>query len=105
MKGERTRLATELEQSEQELAELTKRLGERPEFGPGQGSPRAYTWQMTLARKEKVQEHIEDLRAALRRVEEGEYGLCDRCGKGIDPERLAIVSTARLCMACARAAN
>lgn len=38
---------------------------------------------------------------ALGRVKSGKYGLCERCGKKIDPERLEIDPSATLCITCA----
>lgn len=38
---------------------------------------------------------IED---ALRRIEKGTYGLCERCGEAIEPERLEAIPYATLCM-------
>ncbi len=39
---------------------------------------------------------------ALKRLRNGEYGLCDRCGDPIQPDRLAVQPTARLCIDCQR---
>jgi RNA polymerase-binding transcription factor len=36
--------------------------------------------------------------AALRRVEEGTYGRCERCGKEIEAERLEAIPWATLCI-------
>jgi RNA polymerase-binding transcription factor DksA len=38
---------------------------------------------------------------ALRRVESGTYGICERCGQPIAPERLAVRPFARYCVTCA----
>jgi len=44
---------------------------------------------------------LADLDAALARAAAGEYGVCERCGQPIDPERLAIRPSARTCVPCA----
>jgi RNA polymerase-binding protein DksA len=36
--------------------------------------------------------------AALARIDEGSYGLCERCGKEIEPERLEAIPYATLCI-------
>jgi RNA polymerase-binding transcription factor DksA len=41
------------------------------------------------------------VRAALRRIEEGTYGECARCGKEIAEKRLEIIPHAALCARCA----
>ncbi len=40
---------------------------------------------------------------ALRRIEQGQYGLCCNCGLPIDPERLWIIPEATFCGSCAMA--
>ena len=40
------------------------------------------------------------LRAALARIEDGNYGACTRCEEPISPKRLAAVPWASLCLAC-----
>ena len=42
------------------------------------------------------------IRAALKRMDEGEYGVCGRCGGEISEERLDAVPTAVMCADCAR---
>ncbi|MBT9281527.1 MAG: TraR/DksA C4-type zinc finger protein [Hydrogenibacillus schlegelii] len=44
--------------------------------------------------------HWEEIDAALRRLDDGTYGVCERCGSAIDPERLWVVPTARYCIHC-----
>lgn len=39
---------------------------------------------------------------ALRRMDNGTYGTCERCGRQIEPERLEALPYARLCMECKR---
>lgn len=49
----------------------------------------------------QAERHLEDLDAALTRAAAGEYGVCERCGRPIDPARLEIRPTARTCVPCA----
>ncbi|MFB9237583.1 TraR/DksA family transcriptional regulator [Plantactinospora siamensis] len=48
-----------------------------------------------------ARERIADVDDALRRVDAGTYGVCERCGRPIGDERLAARPFARFCMACA----
>ena len=41
------------------------------------------------------------IRAALRRMDEGTYGTCANCGADINPARLEALPTATLCINCA----
>jgi DnaK suppressor protein len=45
------------------------------------------------------------IRAAIKRIEDGEFGYCSSCGDPIAPERLEIDPAAHLCIACASAAE
>jgi RNA polymerase-binding transcription factor len=51
---------------------------------------------------EGLRQRLDDVRAALSRIEKGTYGICERCGKQIDPERLEAVPAASLCISCAQ---
>lgn len=41
---------------------------------------------------------LDQVEAALGRIEDGTYGLCERCGREIAPERLQAVPYATLCI-------
>jgi DnaK suppressor protein len=53
-----------------------------------------------------LEEHDErmlgDIDAALKRIEEGTYGVCVTCGAQISPERLEAMPWATLCIDCKR---
>lgn len=46
---------------------------------------------------------LKQIQSALERIEDGSYGECARCGATINPERLAILPAATLCIRCANA--
>ncbi len=46
-------------------------------------------------------ESVEHLQAALKRIEEGCYGLCAACGEPINKARLTALPEATLCVDCA----
>src|SRR5450432_648162 len=48
---------------------------------------------------------VQNLKAALRRIEDGSYGLCAQCEEGISPKRLAAVPWAERCIQCQEAAD
>jgi DnaK suppressor protein len=50
---------------------------------------------------EAAREQVSALDAALRRLEEGRYGVCDRCGQPVGAERLAARPAAATCIRCA----
>ena len=47
------------------------------------------------------QDEILRIRAALKRIRDGEYGICVRCGDDISPERLDVLPDTPLCKNCA----
>jgi DnaK suppressor protein len=50
---------------------------------------------------EREQEMIQQIDAALERMDEGAYGECVECENGISPARLRAMPTALLCIDCA----
>jgi DnaK suppressor protein len=44
--------------------------------------------------------YLEELELARLRVEDGTYGICERCGSAIPPERLRARPVARTCIQC-----
>jgi DnaK suppressor protein len=46
------------------------------------------------------QRQLQQVEAALRRLEAGTYGLCERCGQAIRPERLSALPYATTCLNC-----
>ena len=47
---------------------------------------------------EQLEAEIGDLDAALRKVDEGTYGICEVCGRPIEPERLEALPGTRTCI-------
>ncbi len=54
-------------------------------------------------RRRKVE--LQQIEAALGRLEAGDYGTCLGCGEAIEPRRLAFNPTAPVCIDCAQSAN
>jgi DnaK suppressor protein len=58
--------------------------------------------QRDLALREKNEQHLAAVEAALARLEAGSYGTCVRCGRAIAPERLEAIPWAAHCIDCQR---
>ena len=43
---------------------------------------------------------IRQIEATLKRISEGRYGTCEKCGKAIDPRRLKALPIAAPCISC-----
>ena len=96
------RLQQELNESLDELARLEERLERKGDYGLGKGDPSIYEWEMCLALKQRTENKVQSLEEALRRADEGDYGICEACGSPIDPARLAILPHTKRCIHCAQ---
>lgn len=56
---------------------------------------------LTLGMLENVSETLEEVDAALLRIQEGTYGKCENCEKRISESRLNVLPYARYCVDCA----
>ena len=43
---------------------------------------------------------LRDINLALEKIKKGKYGICEKCGKEIDIERLKTIPEARFCLKC-----
>jgi RNA polymerase-binding transcription factor DksA len=50
--------------------------------------------------KLELSKNLIRIRKALTKIRIGKYGVCERCGKMIDTDRLAIMPAAELCLEC-----
>lgn len=66
-----------------------------------EGQTIAYERSQVAALIEQAERHLAEVEAALARLEQGSYGVCERCGEPIAPGRLEARPTARTCVACA----
>jgi DnaK suppressor protein len=82
------------------LAEAASAAGTDDEHDP-EGATLAFERQHAAALLEAAREQVTAVEAALRRLAEGWYGVCDRCGQPIGAERLAARPAAATCVRCA----
>ena len=66
-----------------------------------EGATIAFERQHVAALLDQARDHLADIEAALRRVDDGSYGRCESCGQPIASGRLAARPTATRCVACA----
>ncbi len=57
-----------------------------------------YEQERNLALERNLQEQLAEVEHALDKVAQGTYGICDVCGKDINPERLQAMPQAALCI-------
>ena len=61
--------------------------------------------QRDLALRERNEQHLAQVEAALRRLDDGTYGACTTCGRPISAERLEAIPWAAHCIDCQRRAG
>lgn len=99
------RLQHELEETQGRIAQLRERLETKADYGPGRGDPAVYQWEFNLALLERAEAQLQQVRAALARLEAGTYGICQECGQPIDDERLDLLPLATQCIRCAQSSK
>ena len=57
---------------------------------------------LELRTRDRQRKLVSKIDAALRRIDEGEYGYCAACGEAIEPNRLALDPAVAVCIAHAR---
>lgn len=94
---------------EKERADLAARLGEMGLSGGELSFDANFadSSQVTAERGEveavagSLRESLADVEAALAKLDDGTYGVCESCAQPINPARLEAKPEARLCMECA----
>ena len=66
-----------------------------------EGATIAYVRSQVDALARQAREHLREIDAALARLDAGDYGTCERCGRPISAGRLEARPTARTCIDCA----
>ena len=97
-----------LERKEAELVQvLRRRDGIEIEKSADQMDEIQYATERDLAIRNVDRESVllRGVKAALRRIHEGEFGICTECESAIGPKRLAAVPWASRCIGCQEAAD
>src|SRR6266496_2272825 len=103
LRAERARARERVAALEREfagLAEAASAAGTDDEHDP-EGATLAFERQHAAALLEAAREQVAALDDALRRLAEGRYGVCDRCGQPIGAGRLTARPAALTCIRCA----
>jgi len=98
----RARLQAERTTVLEDLVSLRDRLETKGDYGLGEGDPMIYQWELNLALLERAEQHLAEIDEALEQLDMGIYGLCEKCGNPIEPERLAVLTHTTLCSRCAQ---
>lgn len=105
MKDHTLILQRELEEVQRQIAALERATESKPDYGLGEGDPAITRWEMDAALLERLRERRNDLTRTLSGASGAIYGICERCGNPIHPDRLAVLPDTKNCIECARLAQ
>jgi len=95
LEAERSRLLAEIDETIRAPGPMT--------YGSQAGAAtQVFEQQRDLALRDRAQQQLELVDAALERIEAGTYGDCLRCGRPVAPERLEALPWAAHCIDCQR---
>ncbi len=66
---------------------------------------RAAERELAIRNLDRESQLLRNIRAALRRIDDGTFGVCAHCEEDISPKRLAAVPWAHFCIKCQEAAD
>jgi DnaK suppressor protein len=101
---ERARMALRAERRrlEAELAETIQAPGPMTYGSQAAAATQVFEQQRDLALRERAEQHLALVDAAIARVEDGTFGTCIRCGRPVAPDRLEALPWAAHCIDCQR---
>jgi DnaK suppressor protein len=102
MKDQIKILQNELVKVQNQIDRLETAVQIEPDYGRGEADPSITSRQVDRALLEHLNERVETLKSAISGVDEGMYGVCQRCGDAIHPGRLAVLPDTELCVDCAQ---
>jgi DnaK suppressor protein len=100
LESERDRLNTEMAQSKTTVPTSEERREGSPFGKREEEATVTLELEKRLALESRIRQELAKIEHALDKFAKGTYGLCDNCGKPIDPERLVALPQASLCLNC-----
>jgi YteA family regulatory protein len=70
---------------------------------PAEIASELFDMQHQMALKKHQKNELDQINQAREKMEKGTYGICEECGKDIDPSRLELLPHAKQCIECAKA--
>lgn len=98
----RAALLAERERLTTELREAVESPGPMTYGSQAAAATHVFEQQRDLALRDRAEQHLAAVEAALERIDEGTFGGCTNCGRPIAPERLEALPWAALCIDCQR---
>lgn len=85
---------------QQELDHLREFLQAEVDVEPDEGDAEIFEREKNAALIAVLEHKLQDIDAALRSIEKGSYGICERCHNPIEEGRLEVKPDATLCLSC-----
>ena len=100
LESEKKRLLEELEQLNADGRPSEERREGSPFGKREEEATESLELEKRLAMEKRIKDQLTANDNATRKIDSGTYGICESCGKPIEPARLEILPTARRCMNC-----
>jgi RNA polymerase-binding protein DksA len=97
---EKQKLQEEHTHIAEELEHLRELMQAEVDVEPDEGDAEIFEREKNAALIAVLERKMSDIETALRSIEKGQYGTCERCGKQIELERLEVKPDATLCLSC-----
>lgn len=97
---ERRKLAEEQKSMAGQLERLREALKVEVDVDAEEGDPDLIEREKNVALVAQLEGRLARVQAALRSIDKGRYGICERCGIEIPTERLEVRPDATLCLPC-----
>jgi len=100
LESEKKRLLNELEQTRASARPAEERREGSPFGKREEEATETQELEKRLALEKRLTDLLAEIQHALAKFDKGTYGLCDICGRKIDPARLEALAQANLCLEC-----
>ncbi len=97
---ERAKLEVERQELDAKIQHLGEWLKSEVDIDAEEGDPDLFEREKNLALLNTLERRLEQIVSAIRAIDKGLYGVCERCGQPIDPARLEVKPDATLCLKC-----
>jgi RNA polymerase-binding protein DksA len=103
--GQRAELEDQLQTEAQAFSSSESEIASeiRSDENPAEAGTATFEREKHLSIANNVQDLLEKSTKALEKIEDGSYGICESCGRPIDPDRLAALPHALMCIECKKA--
>lgn len=98
--SQREMLEAERQQVLARLQGLREAVQIEVDTDPEEGDPEVHEREKNLTLIAALKGEMLSIESALRAINRGTYGICERCGEPIPPERMEVRPEATLCVKC-----